>query len=176
VLSKVAGRGVVVRGAGPYREPDPRSGQLGGVGPGPPWGIVGKLGRNAIDLSLEEFRALLRGRRGAIKTFLLEQDRIAGIGNVYIQDPLFKARLHPLRSIQTLSGDAAGEHRRRRRAVRAEPVRAEGRLERQFPGRVPRSEALPGMRDAGGQDQDRRHQQLYLPELPALEYHRGQVT
>ena len=67
--------------------------------------MVGKLGPNAIDLSLEEFRALLKGRRGAIKTFLLDQDRIAGIGNVYIQDPLFKARVHPLRPVQTLSDD-----------------------------------------------------------------------
>jgi len=67
--------------------------------------MVGKLGPNAIDLSLEEFRALLRGRRGAIKTFLLDQNRIAGIGNVYIQDPLFKARVHPLRPVQALSDD-----------------------------------------------------------------------
>jgi formamidopyrimidine-DNA glycosylase len=67
--------------------------------------MVGKLGPNALDLSLEEFRALLKGRRGAIKTFLLDQDHIAGIGNVYIQDPLFTARLHPLRSIQMLSDD-----------------------------------------------------------------------
>jgi formamidopyrimidine-DNA glycosylase len=67
--------------------------------------MVGRLGPGALDVSLEEFRGLLKGRRGAIKTFLLDQDRIAGIGNVYIQDPLFKARLHPLRSIQTLTDD-----------------------------------------------------------------------
>jgi len=67
--------------------------------------MVGKLGPNAIDLSLEEFRGLLKGRRGATKTFLLDQGRIAGIGNVYIQDPLFKAKVHPLRPIQTLSDD-----------------------------------------------------------------------
>jgi formamidopyrimidine-DNA glycosylase len=67
--------------------------------------MVGKLGPNALDLSQEEFRGLLKGRRGAIKAFLSDQDRIAGIGNVYIQDPLFKARVHPLRSIQTLSDE-----------------------------------------------------------------------
>lgn len=67
--------------------------------------MVGKLGPHALNLSLEEFRALLAGRRGAIKAFLLNQDRIAGIGNVYIQDPLFKAGLHPLRSIQSLSDE-----------------------------------------------------------------------
>ncbi len=65
--------------------------------------MVGRLGPHALDLSLEDFCALLAGRRGAIKAFLLNQDRIAGIGNVYVQDPLFKARVHPLRPIQTLS-------------------------------------------------------------------------
>jgi formamidopyrimidine-DNA glycosylase len=63
------------------------------------------LGPNALDLTLDQFRALLRGRRGAIKPFLLNQKRIAGIGNVYVQDPLFKAGIHPLRRIDTLSND-----------------------------------------------------------------------
>ena len=45
------------------------------------------------------------GRRGAIKPFLLNQKRIAGIGNVYVQDPLFIAGDHPLRRIHTLSDD-----------------------------------------------------------------------
>jgi formamidopyrimidine-DNA glycosylase len=65
--------------------------------------MVGKLGPHALDLSLEEFRTLLKGRRGAIKTFLLDQDRIAGIGNVYVQTPLWRAKIHPLRAIPSLS-------------------------------------------------------------------------
>jgi formamidopyrimidine-DNA glycosylase len=67
--------------------------------------MVGKLGPSAVDLSLEEFRALLKGRRGAIKAFLLDQDRIAGIGNVYVQTPLWKAKIHPLRPIPSLSDE-----------------------------------------------------------------------
>ncbi len=67
--------------------------------------MVGKLGPNALGLSLDEFRGLLRGRRGAIKTFLLDQDRIAGIGNVYVQTPLWRAKIHPLRPIPTLTDD-----------------------------------------------------------------------
>jgi formamidopyrimidine-DNA glycosylase len=67
--------------------------------------MTAQLGPNALDLTLDEFRALLRGRRGAIKTFLLDQKRIAGIGNVYVQDPLFKAGIHPLRAIDTLSDE-----------------------------------------------------------------------
>jgi formamidopyrimidine-DNA glycosylase len=67
--------------------------------------MTAELGPDALGLSLEDFRALLRGRKGAIKSFLLNQRRIAGIGNVYVQDPLFEARLHPLRSIASLSDD-----------------------------------------------------------------------
>lgn len=63
------------------------------------------LGPNALGLTLEQFRELLRGRRGGIKSFLLNQRRIAGIGNVYVQDPLFKAGVHPLRAINTLNDD-----------------------------------------------------------------------
>ncbi len=67
--------------------------------------MTARLGPNALDLTLDQFRALLRRRRGGIKSFLLNQKRIAGIGNVYVQDPLFKAGIHPLRTINTLSDD-----------------------------------------------------------------------
>ena len=61
------------------------------------------LGPDAWGMSLEDFRVLLHGRRGGIKAFLLNQKRIAGIGNVYVQDPLFKAGVHPLRKIDSLT-------------------------------------------------------------------------
>jgi formamidopyrimidine-DNA glycosylase len=64
-----------------------------------------KLGPNAIDIKLDEFRKLLAGRRGGVKAFLLNQERIAGIGNAYIHDILFLAGLHPLRNIDSLSED-----------------------------------------------------------------------
>jgi formamidopyrimidine-DNA glycosylase len=67
--------------------------------------MTARLGPNVLDLSLEQFRHLLEGRRGGIKSFLLNQRRVAGIGNVYVQDPLFKAGLHPLRRIDTLNDD-----------------------------------------------------------------------
>ena len=67
--------------------------------------MTANLGPNAIALSPESLGALLNKRRGILKTFLLDQDRIAGIGNFYIHDILFRARLHPLRLIQTLNRD-----------------------------------------------------------------------
>lgn len=65
--------------------------------------MTAKLGPNALDLDAAGLRALFGGRRGTLKTILLDQDRIAGIGNFYVHDILFQARLHPLRPIQSLS-------------------------------------------------------------------------
>ena len=67
--------------------------------------MTAKLGPDALDLSADDFAALLKGRRGGVKSFLLNQSRLAGIGNVYVQDSLFRAKLHPLRPIYTLSDD-----------------------------------------------------------------------
>jgi formamidopyrimidine-DNA glycosylase len=38
-----------------------------------------------------------RGRRAPVKAFLLDQRRIAGVGNIYADEALFRARIHPLR-------------------------------------------------------------------------------
>jgi formamidopyrimidine-DNA glycosylase len=67
--------------------------------------LVGKLGANPLDKSftLDNFKQLVRKKGGSIKTFLLDQKNIAGIGNVYIQDMLFKAKLHPQRKTSSLT-------------------------------------------------------------------------
>jgi len=64
-----------------------------------------RLGISPVEkeFTVKKLSSILPGRRGIIKSFLLDQKNIAGIGNVYIQDVLFKARLHPLRKIGTLS-------------------------------------------------------------------------
>jgi formamidopyrimidine-DNA glycosylase len=67
--------------------------------------LAGKLGISPLDkqFTLDYFRKMLRGKRGNIKAFLLDQKNIVGIGNVYIQDTLFNAKLHPQRTISSLS-------------------------------------------------------------------------
>lgn len=65
--------------------------------------MTSSLGPNALDVSSDDLHHLLRGRKGAIKPFLLNQNHIAGIGNAYVHDILFKARLHPLRIIDSLT-------------------------------------------------------------------------
>jgi len=68
--------------------------------------MTARLGPTPVgkaDFTREHFQALLKGRKGAVKGFLLAQNNIAGIGNVYVQDILFRARLHPGRKLQTLT-------------------------------------------------------------------------
>jgi formamidopyrimidine-DNA glycosylase len=50
----------------------------------------------------DALRALARGRRSPVKAFLLSQERIAGVGNIYADEALFRARIHPLRPVGTL--------------------------------------------------------------------------
>jgi formamidopyrimidine-DNA glycosylase len=45
---------------------------------------------------------LARGRRAPVKAFLLTQTRIAGVGNIYADEALFRAGIHPLRQAGTL--------------------------------------------------------------------------
>ena len=52
--------------------------------------------------TLRAFRTRLRGRRGRLKPLLLDQGFLAGVGNIYADEALWTARLHPLRSAASL--------------------------------------------------------------------------
>ena len=54
------------------------------------------------DFTAQALRELARGRRAPGKAFLLAQERLAGVGNIYADEALFRARIHPLRSVGTL--------------------------------------------------------------------------
>jgi formamidopyrimidine-DNA glycosylase len=54
------------------------------------------------DFTPAALRLLARGRRAPVKAFLLTQERIAGVGNIYADEALFRARIHPLRPVGTL--------------------------------------------------------------------------
>lgn len=58
--------------------------------------IFGKLGPDAPEISPQEFFRALHGRRGAIKSWLMNQQLLAGLGNIYADEALFLARIHPL--------------------------------------------------------------------------------
>jgi formamidopyrimidine-DNA glycosylase len=53
-------------------------------------------------LTIRGFRERLRARRGRLKPLLLDQSFLAGIGNIYADEALWLARLHPLRRVSSL--------------------------------------------------------------------------
>ncbi len=69
--------------------------------------VLGDLGPEPLapDLTPEAFLALIRRRRGMLKPLLLNQRFIAGLGNIYVDESLFRAGLHPQRSADTLTED-----------------------------------------------------------------------
>jgi formamidopyrimidine-DNA glycosylase len=78
-------------------ERDPRTGELlterGGAG------VFAATGPEPLDdaFTLRDFRRRLRARRGRLKPLLLDQSFLAGVGNIYADEALWAARLHPLR-------------------------------------------------------------------------------
>lgn len=69
--------------------------------------IVGKLGPEPLeaDFTPQVLAQRLSGRTAPIKALLCDQSVIAGIGNMYADEALFAARIHPLRSGGSLSPD-----------------------------------------------------------------------
>jgi len=67
--------------------------------------ILGKLGPEPLEANFtpEVLQERLNGRTRAIKPLLLDQQLIAGVGNIYADEALFYARLRPTRPANTLS-------------------------------------------------------------------------
>jgi len=65
------------------------------------------LGPDALDRELKPDRlaALLAGRRGALKSTLMNQSIVAGLGNVYTDELLFQCRLHPATHVDELDAE-----------------------------------------------------------------------
>ena len=54
------------------------------------------------DFTAEALRAMARDRRAPVKAFLLSQERVAGVGNIYADEALWRSKIHPLRPVGTL--------------------------------------------------------------------------
>jgi len=67
--------------------------------------VVGALGPEPLDdgFTVQRLSSLLLRRKSALKSLLLNQEVLAGLGNIYADEVLFRSRLHPLRKAHTLS-------------------------------------------------------------------------
>lgn len=54
-----------------------------------------RFGPDALAISQEDFSNLIQSTRGQLKSFFLNQHRLAGIGNIYANEILFRAKIHP---------------------------------------------------------------------------------
>jgi len=60
------------------------------------------LGQEALEISYKEFRDKFKVKRGKIKQVLLDQSFVVGIGNIYSDEILYVAKIHPLSRVEKL--------------------------------------------------------------------------
>jgi formamidopyrimidine-DNA glycosylase len=65
--------------------------------------IFSGLGPDAPAMTADEFLTALESRRTPIKSWLLNQSRLSGVGNIYADEALFEAHIHPLTEAGRLS-------------------------------------------------------------------------
>ena len=61
------------------------------------------IGPDALGISLSQFKTIIGKHRGALKAILMNQQLIAGIGNLYVDEILFRARMHPATAAARMS-------------------------------------------------------------------------
>ena len=78
------------------------------------------------EFTVREFRRRLRRRKGRLKPLLLDQSFVAGVGNIYADESLWRSRLHPLRSASSLRPPDERRLYESIRAVLAEAIERRG--------------------------------------------------
>jgi formamidopyrimidine-DNA glycosylase len=91
-----------------------------------------RFGLDPLTVPWEEFRALVGKRRGRLKALLMYQQAIAGIGNIYANEILYRARLHPYRMASRLQSPTVKRLYDSMRDVLTEAIEAGGSSVRDF--------------------------------------------
>jgi formamidopyrimidine-DNA glycosylase len=87
---------------------------------------VAALGPEPLEVSLEEFARRLKERRSPVKAVLLNQLIVRGVGNIYADEALFRAGIHPKRMAASLRKDRVAKLYRAMREVLAEAIESRG--------------------------------------------------
>jgi formamidopyrimidine-DNA glycosylase len=96
------------------------------------------LGPDALDIDPAEFKNALAKHRGAVKSILMNQKLIAGIGNIYADEILFRARIHPATQISVLKDKAVAKLFRAMRYILEKAIEAKADVDQ-----MPKSWLLP---------------------------------
>ena len=84
------------------------------------------------DFTLRHLEGLLEASRSPVRSWLLDQRRVVGIGNIYAAEALFRAGIHPRRPARSLGTDEVRELHRGIREVLEEAVEARGTTLRDY--------------------------------------------
>lgn len=87
---------------------------------------LGKLGLEPLEATEQQFAERLRGRRAPIKSALLNQHILRGIGNIYADESLWRAKIHPMRIATNLSAKEVRALYRSVQAVLNDAIRLRG--------------------------------------------------
>lgn len=87
---------------------------------------VTALGPEPLEVSLDEFAGRLKRRRSPVKAVLLNQAVVRGVGNIYADEALFRAGIHPKRIAASLRKDRAAKLYKAMREVLAEAIESRG--------------------------------------------------
>lgn len=85
-----------------------------------------RLGAEPLEITLEEFRARFSSRRARVKALLLDQGVLRGVGNIYADESLFRARIHPARIAASLAQTQLAALHRAVREVLTAAIRLRG--------------------------------------------------
>ena len=96
------------------------------------WVSLSRLGPEPLGIPLSEFVARVRARRREIKPLLLDQHFLAGVGNIYADESLHRAAIHPRRRSDSLSGKTLARLHRAVREVLKEAIEAGGSSVRSY--------------------------------------------
>lgn len=88
--------------------------------------FIGNLGREPLEISAKEFSDFFGLRRARVKALLLDQKVLRGIGNIYADESLYRARLHPARIAEKLTAKQLLDLHTAVREILSEAIRFRG--------------------------------------------------
>jgi formamidopyrimidine-DNA glycosylase len=88
--------------------------------------VLGSLGLDPLEMTEEQLAAAVHSRRARVKALLLDQRVLRGIGNIYADESLWRARIHPTRIGANLKRDEVHRLYRAVRDVLNEAIRLRG--------------------------------------------------
>lgn len=88
--------------------------------------IEDKLGPDPLKIKKDDFLNLLKGKKKAVKSFLMDQHVIAGIGNIYASEILFEAKVKPQKRVDRLTKKEKEEIYRHMKVILKKSIKLKG--------------------------------------------------